>query len=120
MVFINSNLNAHQIALELAPTDRDALTLRYSIVKANELRSPIQFGQGTRLEVSNGVPILVAGVTNKHLADDVFVEYTRQVNPNTYLTAGFSVSFPGAGIASIVPSKTPAWTGGFVNVVVSY
>ncbi|WP_204306918.1 hypothetical protein, partial [Klebsiella aerogenes] len=85
-------------------------------INANQLGSPIQFGQGTRLEVYNGVPILITGVTRPHLADDIFIEYTRKMNANTYLTAGFSVSFPGAGIASIVPSKTPAWSGGFVNV----
>lgn len=120
MVFINSNVNAHQIALRLNPTERDTLTLRYSNINANQLGSPIQFGQGTRLEIYNGVPILITGVTTPHLADDIFIEYTRKVNANTYLTAGFSVSFPGAGIASIVPSKTPAWSGGFINVVVSY
>ncbi|MFX6027908.1 hypothetical protein ABTE84_21405, partial [Acinetobacter baumannii] len=76
MVFINSNVNAHQIALRLNPTDRDTLTLRYSHINANQLGSPIQFGQGTRLESYNGVPILITGVTTPHLADDIFIEYT--------------------------------------------
>lgn len=49
----------------------------------------------------------------------MFLEYTRKLNPNTYLTAGYSVSLPGAGISSIVDAKTP-WAGGFVNVVVNY
>jgi len=59
-------------------------------------------------------------VTAKHLSDDIFLEYTRAVTRNIYLTAGLSASVPGPGIASITPTKTPVWTGGFVNVVVSY
>lgn len=119
MVFINSNVNAHQIALRITPTERDTLTLRYAYIDANQLRSPVQFGQATRVDLTSYAPGLVTGVTNRHLADDFFVEYTRKLSANIYLTAGYSLSFPGAGIASIVNSKTP-WTGGFINVVASY
>ncbi|MGP2490903.1 alginate export family protein [Mesorhizobium sp. PUT5] len=121
MVFINSNVNAHQISLRVTPTQRDTFTLRYAYISANELRSPIQFGQATRVENANGVPNPIAGVTAKHLSDDVFLEYNRVLNPNTYLTAGFSVSFPGPGADSVVnASSAPVWTGGFVNVVVDF
>ncbi|WP_246591945.1 alginate export family protein [Aminobacter anthyllidis] len=120
MVFINSNVNAHQLSLRVTPTERDTLTLRYAYISANELRSPIQFGQGTHLEIINGVPNPVAGVSAKHLSDDIFLEYNRVLNPNTYLTAGFSVSFPGPGSDSVVNSNAPVWTGGFVNVVVNF
>jgi hypothetical protein len=41
MVFINSNVNAHQISLRVTPTERDTFTLRYAYISANELRSPI-------------------------------------------------------------------------------
>jgi hypothetical protein len=120
MVFINSNVNAHQVSLSVRPTERDTLTLRYARVSANELKSPIQFGQGTRIELANGVPNPVAGVTKKHLTDDIYLEYNRVVNANTYLTAGFSVSFPGAGLDSMIGKKAPTWTGGFINVVVNF
>ncbi len=120
MVFINSNVNAHQLSLRVTPTVRDTLTLRYAHIRANQLRSPIQFGQATRLDMSQGVPEPIAGVTKKHLADDIYVEYSRSLNPHTYLTAGFSVSFPAAGAASIANGHAPAWTGGFVNVVVNF
>lgn len=42
MVFINSNVQAHELALRLRPTDRDTVTLRYAH-RANELSSPVQF-----------------------------------------------------------------------------
>ena len=62
----------------------------------------------------------VAGVTDKHLADDLFLEYSRIINRNTFLTAGFSVSNPGVGNDNIVVGSASNWTGGFVNVVVNF
>lgn len=115
--FINSNVNAHTVALRLQPSPRDTLTLRYSHIRANELNSPVQFGQATRLDINGNV---VAGVTDAHLSDDVFLEYSRIVNRNTYLTAGVSASFPGAGIDNVVGANAPTWTGGFINVVVNF
>jgi len=120
MVFLNSNVNAHQLSLRITPTPVDTLTLRYTHIRANKLLSPIQFGQGTRVDLTDGVPNPIAGVTSKHLADDVFLEYSRVLSPNLFLTAGVSVSFPGKGIASITAGKTPPWTGAFVNLVANY
>ncbi|MCV3242334.1 alginate export family protein [Mesorhizobium sp. ZC-5] len=120
MVFINSNVSSYQVSLRVTPTERDTFTLRYAHIRANELLSPIQFGQGTRVETSGGVPSPVAGVTNHHLSDDIFLEYNRVLNPNTYLTVGLSASFPGPGIDSVVQADAPTWTGGFANVVVNF
>ncbi|WP_421915909.1 alginate export family protein [Mesorhizobium sp.] len=121
MLFINSNVNAHQISLRVTPNPRDTFTLRYSYIDVNELRSPIQFGQATRVDDSSeGVPNAITGATARHLADDIFLEYNRVLTPNIYLTAGFSVSFPGPGAASLVNGNLPVWTGGFVNVVANY
>ena len=63
---------------------------------------------------------VVAGVSDAHLADDLFLEYSRIINRNTFLTAGISVSFPGAGIDGVVGGNADPWTGGFVNVVVNF
>ena len=115
--FINSNVNALSLALKVQPTKTDTLTLRYAHIRANELNSPIQFGQATRLDSSGNI---ITGVTNSHLADDVFLEYSRIINRNTFLTAGVSVSVPGAGIEGVVGGSAPTWTGGFINVVVNF
>ena len=77
----------------------------------------MQFGQATRVDINGNV---VAGVTDKHLADDLFLEYSRIINRNTFLTAGFSVSNPGAENDNIVGENAPNWTGGFVNVVINF
>lgn len=119
MTFINSNVHAHQVALSVSPTQSDTFTLRYAHIRANELRSPVQFGQATRFDVATGDGI-VAGVTDAHLADDVFLEYFRIINRNMFLTAGISASFPGRGLELVVPDAPPVWFGGFVNIVVNY
>lgn len=120
MVFINSNLQSHNLSFRITPTMRDTITLRYAHVRAVELRSPLQFGQATRLEFSNGVSSVVSGVTNAHLSDDFFIEYNRAITPNIYLTAGLSMSIPGAGITSAAGGSAPNWKGGFINAVVNY
>lgn len=120
MTFINSNVHAHSIALRIQPTARDAVTLRYSHIRANQLRSPIQFGQATRLETSGNTANVVAGVTDAHLADDLFLEFNRVLNRHTYLSAGVAISVAGRGIREVVDGPSANWTGGYVNLVVNY
>lgn len=120
MVFINSNVQAHGLALRLQPSPRDTLTFRYAHIRANELRSPIQFGQATRVDTTGGAANVVSGVTDAHLSDDFFLEYSRILNPNTYLTAGVSVGVPGAGIRNVAGGRADVWSGGFVNLVVNF
>jgi hypothetical protein len=115
--FINSNVNALTMTAQVKPTRQDTWTLRYAHIRANELNSPVQFGQATRVDVDGNV---VSGVTGAHLADDLFVEYSRIITRNTFLTAGFSASFPGAGIDNVTGGSADPWTGGFVNVVVNF
>lgn len=120
MVFINTNANALQATIALHLTPRDTLTWYFAHVRANQLGSPLQFGQGTRVDVIQNTPVILAGVIHPHLSNDLFIKYTRAVNRNTYLTAGFSASFPGAGMDQLVGGKAPIWTGWFANVVLAY
>ena len=115
--FINSNVNAHSLALRVTPSPMDTLTLRYAHIRANELNSPVQFGQATRVDEEGTV---VVGVTDAHLVDDIFLEYNRIINPNTFLTSGISASFPGEGIKNVAGNDAPTWTGVFINVVFNY
>ncbi|MCZ8099462.1 MAG: hypothetical protein O9972_16280 [Burkholderiales bacterium] len=119
-VFINSNVNAHRLSLALTVTPRDLVTFRYAHVRANELNSPVQFGQATRLTFTGGIPALATGVTTPHLSDDVLAEYTRVLTPNAYLTAGVGYSHPGRGLKDAAGGRVDAWTGAFANLVVRY
>ena len=118
MVFINSNVRTTELAIGISPTPRDTLTLRIARLEANQLGSPLQFGQATRVVGSGS--IVVSGVVRPHLSDDVFLQYSRVINPVTFLTAGLSASFPGDGIKTVAPGNTPDWVGAFVNVVLNY
>ncbi|MEM9553060.1 MAG: alginate export family protein [Acidobacteriota bacterium] len=120
MTFINSNVNAHSLAFRVQPTPRDTWTLRYSHIRANELRSPIQFGQAARVDVAGPTSNVVSGVTEAHLSDDVFLEYNRVLNRHTFLSFGAAVSFPGRGIDDAIGRSAPNWTGGFLNIVVNF
>lgn len=119
MMFINSNVSAHNVTLRVAPTRKDVITFRYAHVRASELRSPVQFGQATRLDLTDEVGAVISGVTNAHLSDDGFIEYFRVINRHTFLTAGFSMARPGKGITAVA-GLDPVWTGGFVNVVFNF
>lgn len=119
-VFINSNVNAYRVSLALYLSQRDFLTFRYAHTRANQLNSPIQFGQATRLTFSNGIPGLIAGVRKAHLADDAMVEYTRILSQNAYLTLGAAYSIPGAGLKDLAPGRLKGWGGVFSNLVVKY
>lgn len=83
--FINSNVNALTLALRVLPTRQDTWTLRYAHIRANELNSPVQFGQATRVNIDGNV---VSGVTDSHLSDDLFLEYSRIINRNTISLRG--------------------------------
>ncbi|MFY7864628.1 alginate export family protein [Roseateles sp.] len=120
MAFVNSNVNAHLLALQLKPTDMDVLTLRYALIRANQLRSPIQFGQATRFETSGDAANLVAGVTSPGLAKDVFLEYSRVLSRHLFLSGGIALSLPGQGIRDVVGGHTPTWSGGYLNLVLDY
>jgi hypothetical protein len=120
MVFINTNVNAHQITLGFNPTPKDIVTIYAAYIQASELRSPLQFGQPTRLSFSTGAPDLVTGVTSRHLSNDILVKHTHIVNDHTYLTMGYSASFPGKGTDELVGSEAPIWAGVFANVVFNF
>jgi hypothetical protein len=117
LVFLNTNIAAHQIWAAATVSPRDFVTVRYYNVRANELLSPLQYGQGTRLDPS-GTATLITGVTDSHLSDDLYFEYTRVVRDNAFLTAGVGISKPGAGMRALGAVDT--WTGGYVNLVMKF
>ncbi|RQO60530.1 hypothetical protein DBR47_09235 [Paucibacter sp. KBW04] len=117
MAFVNSNVKAHMLALQLKPSEKDVLTLRYAVISANQLRSPIQFGQATRFETSGESANLVAGVTTADLARDLFLEYSHLISRHLFLSAGLAISKPGKGIRDVTGGSAPNWSGGYLNLV---
>jgi hypothetical protein len=117
MVFINSNVQSHQFGLGFYPSEKHIVNVRAAHIRVNELNSPIQFGQASRLDFSDGLSTVITGVTDGHLADDFFVEYTYLMSQTTFVTVGVSLSKPGDGINKALGSEGPNWSGGFVNIV---
>ena len=72
------------------------------------------------MDFSDGLSTVVSGVTDAHLSDDFFLEYTQIINPNIFLTGGGSVSIPGDGIKDAAGGDAPNWTGAFLNVVLNF
>lgn len=87
MIRINLNVQSRNPSLAMCPAHRDTITLRHAHVRANELGSPLQFGQATRLDLTGATGNVVTGVTDAHLSDNVFIEYQRVINRNASLYA---------------------------------
>ena len=119
-VFVNSNVNALQATIELHPTPKDTIITYLAQVRANQMGSPLQFGQATRLDVPGDAPVVISGVLRPMLSNDVFIKYVRVVNPNTYLTLGLSASFAQSGVNQLVGGQAKTWTGWLANVVWVY
>ena len=116
LTFYNTNVATHRVSLNLALTPADYVTLSYWHVQAAETNSPLQFGQGGRLQFIDGQPVLVSGVPTDHLSDDIYLEYVRALTPNAYLTLGVGVSFPGSGLEAAAGRSLDPWAGGLVNL----
>lgn len=120
MAFYNSNVQAHRFGVDLVLSQQDFLKFRYWYVDAVELNSPIQFGQATRLGFPGGFPTLLVGVQKPHLSDDFYLEYTRILTQNLFLTSGVALSIPGEGLKDIANGSVDNWWGGFVAVTWKY
>lgn len=120
LAFYNSNVMAHRFGVDLVLSERDLVKTRYWHVRAVEENSPIQFGQGAEVVFNNGVPIVTAGVQSPHLSDDFYLEYTRLITPNLFLTAGTGLSIPGEGLIEAAKGEAEDWWGAYVNLTVSY
>lgn len=117
--FLNSNVLAHRLSLNLTFTPRDFMAFYYWHVMADQTNSPIQFGQAGRFVVTGGEPSLVSGVATPHLSDDFYLEYTRVISQQIFFTSGVAVSVPGRGLRELVAdSKT--WVGALMNLTLKY
>jgi hypothetical protein len=111
--FLNANLNYHRFTLQLAPTHADFLKFQYVITNANELNSPIQFGQAARLDLEQGG--LIVGAPESHLADEFYGEWTHLFSQSVAATLWGSVAIPGDGIEQTYPGYGDPWLGaGFI------
>lgn len=112
--FLNSNLNFHRFSLQLVATEVDFLKFQYVITSANELNSPIQFGQAARIDLEDGG--LIVGAPAHHLSDEIYGEWTHVFSPSVAATLWGSLAIPGEGIVQTFPGfGDENWLGaGFI------
>jgi len=117
--FLNSNVQAHRLQFSFNRTERDVVSFYYWHLLADQINSPLQFGQAGRVDVIGGEPQLVSGVPNSHLADDFYLENFKILSPNWYLTTGLAVSIPGRGLRELVDDPL-TWYGGLISLAFQY
>lgn len=116
--FLNSNVTYHRVTLDLVGSPQDFLKLQYINTRANQLNSPIQFGQGAQFSVVNGSLVLTTGVAYPDLADEIYAAWTHVWTPQLTTTLWSSVGFPGQGIRSLPGIRAETWLStGFVTSV---
>lgn len=118
--FLNSNVNIHRLSLNLVVTPRDYVLLQYIHANANQLFSPIQFGQATRLAASSATLTLVNGVSRAPLADEIYAQWVHAFTPQIATTLWGSAAFPGDGIRTIPNAQTKTWLGAGAILSVKY
>lgn len=117
---LNSNVRIQRLSALLVATPRDFLKFQLLDFRADELRSPLQFGQATRLVPGDGGFSLVSGVTEPQLATEVYGEWTRMLAPNLALTGVLSWTTPGDGYESIRPNGSALRDWTTVGLVLSW
>lgn len=107
--FLNSNTANHRATLRLTASQQDFLKFQYIHTRANELFSPVQFGQATRVAFNAGGIVLVNGVANQHLSDEAYAEWAHIFDKNTSLALWMSVARPGQGIRALPGVDAKTW-----------
>lgn len=113
--FYNSNLWVQRYRVDLVFSERDFGNLAYYDVRAAERNSPVQYGQGARLEIVDGTIGLVSGFPKTALTHEWYGEYTRVLSPHWFLTSGVAYAKPREGMRAVAPN-VETWWGVLVNL----
>lgn len=98
---LNSNFRVNRVSAQAVVTATDFVTLQYNSFRASQLRSPIQFGQGTRVRCGEGGCGLLTGVVEPALAQDLYAGWTHVFGPRVNVTVFGVTSVPGAGLTRL-------------------
>lgn len=117
--FYNSNLRVNRVRLELTFGAQDFASLSWYDIRADRSNSPIQYGQGARPVLSNGVISVVSGFPDRRLTQELYFEHTHVFDQHRFLTWGIAVSVPRAGIRAVLP-VAERWFGAMANYTVRF
>lgn len=117
---LNTNVRIHRLSALFVATPRDFLKFQALGFRADQLRSPLQFGQITRPEFGPGGITLVSGVTDADLATEVYAEWTRLLAPNLALTGVLSWATAGTGLEAVNPAGAALRDWTTVGLILSW
>jgi hypothetical protein len=117
---INSNFRVHRLSALFVATPRDFVKVQLLDFRADELRSPLQFGSLARVGIVDGGLDLFAGVTESHLATEAYAEWTHMLAPNLALTGVLSWARPGDGYEAVPPFEPELRDWTTVGLVLSW
>jgi hypothetical protein len=98
---LNSNFRVNRVSAQAAFTATDFVTVQYNSFRASQLRSPLQFGQGTRLRCDENGCGLLTGVVEPALARDLYAGWTHLFGPRVNITVFGVTSVPDDGLTRL-------------------
>lgn len=111
-LFLNSNLRIWRANLDLVASDRDFVKLQALRFEADELNSPLQFGQGVRFDTSGSTVRYLRGVQSHPLGHELLASWTRVVDANFALTTTLSMFLPASGLQDLAGGSARTWYAG--------
>jgi hypothetical protein len=104
--WLNANLRAQRLIVDAYLSPQDIVQFQYVRASVDQLNSAVQFGQGARFTANQ----LVVGVPEYGLSHEVYLQYSRVLNPKLVATVFVSRSSPRDGLDAVAPQGTVAWT----------
>lgn len=114
--FKNANVNFNRVTLQLTTSERDALTFQYIHTRANELAGLV-LGPITQVPLLAGLNLSNIRLADRHLADEIYGNWTHTFKPNVQATVWTSIAFPGAGLRSLPNAQTEPWINAGVTLL---
>jgi hypothetical protein len=119
LVFANSNINVHRFSIAANLSDHEQLAIKYFIISTNQLDSPLTLENEPSGGATNPFPQINAS-GSKRLADEIGIQYTRLVGPNSVVNFAVNYSMPKAALNDFAGRPVEDWLGLVVGCVLSF
>ena len=116
----NSNTGHHRVTLQAVLTQQDFVKFQYVRTFAPELSARSSSARPHVRCSTEGGLVLVNGVADPHLADEIYGEWTHVFSPNVTGALFASVARRGAGIRELPGIEEETWIGAGALVTVKY
>jgi hypothetical protein len=116
LILSNSNIQVHALAMNMALSERDLFGVKYFHIRSHQVQSP--------LAIDPSLPPVAGGPNpaglSSHVADDISVDYTRVLAPNTYLNFALLYSRPADLLDEFAGQDLDDWVSGSVTLTMEF